>query len=99
MWSKVPKFFKNFYFLVTLFFLVWMVFFDPNDFVSQYRMKNKLKELEDEKLYYQEKIIEVEKEREALLNDRKKLEKFAREHYLMRKPSEDVYVIVEKEGK
>jgi cell division protein DivIC len=98
MWSKVPKFFKNFYFLVAVFFLVWMIFFDPNDFVSQYRMKNKLKELEDEKLYYQEKIIEVEKEREALLNDRKKLEKFARENYLMRKPSEDVYVIVEKDN-
>jgi len=97
MWSKVPKIFKNFYFPIALGFLIWMIAFDPNDFISQYQMRSKLKELEDEKKYYNEKIIEVEKEREALLNDDKKLEQFARENYLMKKPSEDVYIIVEKE--
>ncbi|HSZ26219.1 MAG TPA: septum formation initiator family protein [Cytophagaceae bacterium] len=96
MWSRIPKFFKSFYFLVSLSFLIWMIFFDPNDFISQYQMRGKLKDLEDGKLYYQEKIVEVEQEREALLKDDKKLERFARENYLMKKPSEDVYVIVEK---
>jgi len=97
MWAKVPKLFKNFYFPIIVGFLVWMIFFDPNDFISQYRMRGKLKELESEKVYYNEKIIEVDKERDALLNDSKKLEQFAREKYLMKKPSEDVYVIVEKD--
>lgn len=96
MWSVIPKFFKTFYFLVAFTFLVWMIFFDPNDFISQYKMRGKLKDLEDEKAYYQEKILEVEEEREALLKDNKKLEQFARENYLMKKPTEDVYVIVEK---
>ena len=97
MWAAIPKFFKTFYFLVAFFFLIWMIFFDPNDFISQYKMRSKLKEIEGEKAYYKEKIIEVEEERQALLKDNKKLEQFARENYLMKKPSEDVYVIVEKE--
>ncbi len=96
MWSRIPKFFKTFYFLVAFFFLIWMIFFDPNDFISQYKMRGKLKELEAEKAYYQEKMIEVEQERQALLKDNKKLEQFARENYLMKKPSEDVFVIIEK---
>jgi cell division protein DivIC len=97
MWSRIPNFFKNFYFPVAFFFLVYMIFFDPNDFISQYKMKGVLKDLEEEKAYYKEKIIEVEEEREALLRDNKKLEQFARENYLMKKPTEDVYVIVDKE--
>lgn len=96
MWYRIPKFFRSFYFLVALFFLVWMLFFDPNDFISQYKMRDIFKEIEGEKIYYKEKIIEVEEERASLLNDNKKLEQFARESYLMKKPTEDVYVIVEK---
>lgn len=96
MWYRIPKFFRNFYFLVAFSFLLWMIFFDPNDFISQYKMRELFKETENEKAYYIEKISEVDKEREALLNDNKKLEQFARENYLMKKPAEDVYVIVEK---
>ena len=59
MWAAIPKFFKTFYFLVAFFFLIWMIFFDPNDFISQYKMRSKLKEIEGEKAYYKEKIIEV----------------------------------------
>jgi cell division protein DivIC len=96
MRNRILKFSKNFYFLVIFFFLNWMFFFDPNDFISQYKMRNVSEETESEKSYYTEKIVEVGKEREALLNDDKKLEQFARENYLMKKPTEDVYVIVEK---
>ncbi len=96
MLKRIPTFIKSTYFLGGVFFLVWMVFFDPNDFISQYKMRQKLKDLESEKKYFTEKIIEVEDERQALLSDNKKLEKFARENYLMKKPSEDVYVIVEE---
>ena len=96
MWHRIPKFFKSFYFLLTFFFLLWMFTFDPNDFISQYNMKGIYKGVVGEKAYYEQKIIEVEEERRALLNDNKKLEQFARENYLMKKPTEDVYVIVEK---
>lgn len=94
--QKVPKIFKNFYFLSVLFFLVWMLFFDSNDLITQIRLSNKQAELEEEKEFYENKIVEVKNDREALLNNDELLEKLAREKYLMKKESEDLYIIVEE---
>ena len=92
--EKIPSFLKNFYFIFMLGFLFWMFFFDSNDFISQFTMRNKLLELKEEKNYYEDKIKEVKEERLNLLSNRQHLEKFARENYLMRKKSEDVDVII-----
>jgi len=91
---KVPKLFKNFYFLFSLGFVIWMLFLDANNLGSQIKRSYKLNSLEKEKAFYQEKIGEVEKDRKELMTDDELLEKFAREKYLMKKPREDVYVIV-----
>lgn len=72
-----------------------MIFLDSNDLISRYRMGAKLRDLENEKEYYQEKISEVEKDRHELMTDKELLEKFAREKYLMKKPTEDVFIIQE----
>lgn len=95
--SKLPAFLRNFYVITLLVFLVWMLFLDSNDLVSQFKLSNKLDNLETEKAYYQEKIEEVKKDREELLSNKELLEKFAREKYLMRKKTEDLYVIIETE--
>lgn len=95
--KNLPRLFKNFYFLVGFFFIIWMLFVDTNDFYSQFKKRRKLADLERQKEYYIEKIQEVEKDRQELLSDRELLEKFAREKYLMRKRTEDLYVIVDEE--
>jgi cell division protein DivIC len=95
---KLPAFTKNYYFITLAVFLLWMLFFDSNDFISQYQMRSKVQELEKDKHFYLEKIEDVKKDRRELVSNPQLLEKFAREKYLMKKPSEDVYVIVE-EGK
>lgn len=94
---KLPKYTKNFYFISGAFFLIWLLFFDSNDLINQFRISAQLNGLENQKRYYQEKIIEVEKERQKLLNNTEMLEKYAREKYLMKKPNEDIYVVVEEE--
>ncbi|MCU0430306.1 MAG: septum formation initiator family protein [Cytophagaceae bacterium] len=88
--------FRNFFLLSGALFIVWMVFFDSNDLISQYQMREHYKNLEAEKSYYQEKILEVKEEQQALMSNSEKLERFARENYLMRKPNEDVYVIIKE---
>ncbi|MBL6446482.1 septum formation initiator family protein [Fulvivirga sp. 29W222] len=93
---KLPKFTKNFFFLFSFFFLVWMLFIDANDLVSQIKLKNQLETLEDEKAYYLQKIEEVKKDREELLSNDELLEKFAREKYYMKKDTEDLFVVVEE---
>ena len=96
MFKTWPKFTKNFYFLASLVFLIWMLFFDSNDLVTQYKLSKKLHDLENEKAYYEAKITEVKQDREELLSNKELLEKFARENYFMKKKAEDIYVIVEK---
>lgn len=38
---------------------------------------------------------EVKQTREELMGNQQLLEKFAREKYLMKKPSEDIFIVVE----
>lgn len=95
MLKKLPPAFRNFYFVCGVSFFVWMLFLDSNDLITRLKLSAKLGDLEDEKEYYQEKIVEVEKDRSELMTNKELLEKFAREKYLMHKESEDVFVVVE----
>lgn len=94
---RVPKITRNFYFLTGIIFFVWMLFLDGNDLINQVRLTRQLNNLEREKAYYEEKIVQVEKARQELLNDPAMLEKYAREKYLMKKPGEDLYVVIVEE--
>ncbi|MBN3583820.1 septum formation initiator family protein [Algoriphagus aestuarii] len=94
--SKYLKYTKNFYVLGMIFFIFWMSFIDSNNIVNQFRLSSKLGELEDQKEYYQERKEIIKSEREELMSNPELLEKFAREKYLMKKKTEDLYVIVEK---
>jgi cell division protein FtsB len=97
MFRKLPPVFKNFYFIVGVIFIIWMLFIDSNDLYSQFKKRGKLRELEQQKAYYTQMIKEVEKDREELLSNNELLEKFAREKYLMKKESEDLYILVIEE--
>ncbi len=97
MLHKLPPFTKNFFFITSVILLLWMLFIDSNDLISQFQLRSKLSNLEKEKAYYIEKIEEVKQDRDQLFSDMDKLEKYAREKYLMKKETEDVYVIVEEE--
>lgn len=94
--AKYLKYTKNFYFIFTVLFILWMVFIDSNDIVSQFKLRAKLKDLEKQKEFYQERKEKIQVEGEELLNNYELLEKFAREEYLMKRKSEDLYVIVEE---
>jgi len=96
MLKKLPPFLKNFYVLVTAGFIIWVLFFDINDLVNQYFALKKMQELEEEKDFYLQKTEEVKKEREEVLSKPHLLEKFAREKYLMKKKTEEVYIIEDK---
>jgi cell division protein DivIC len=96
MFKKLPPAFRNFYFVTGLCFFVWMLFLDSNDLISRFKMSNKVRSLENEKEFYQEKIAEVEKDRKELMTNKELLEKFAREKYLMKKATEDIFIIQEE---
>jgi cell division protein DivIC len=97
MLKKLPPALKNFYIVTGLCFLVWMLFLDSNDLISRFKLGSKLRSLNNEKEYYQAKITDVEKDREELMTDKELLEKFAREKYLMKKETEDIFIIQEED--
>ncbi len=95
MLKKLPKPLRNGYVLAGLAFLVWMTFLDSNNLIARFQLRGKLSDLENERVYYEEKIKEVEKDRGELFGDRESLEKFAREKYLMKKDNEDIFIVEE----
>jgi cell division protein FtsB len=74
-----------------------MLTLDSNNLFARYQLSAKLRSLENEKEYYEEKIKEVEKDRDELFGDRESLEKFAREKYFMKKESEDIFIVEVKD--
>ena len=97
MLKRLPPAFRNFYFVTGISFLIWMIFLDSNDLINRFGLSSKLNGLENEKEYYQEKINEVQKDREELMGTNELLEKFAREKYLMKKETEDIYIMESKD--
>ena len=96
--DRVPRFLRSFYFFTTVGFLLWMFVFDSNDLLKQYDMYAKCRELQAEKEYYLKNIETVKKDRAELLSSPELLEKFAREKYLMKRPGEDVFILVPQEA-
>jgi len=95
MLKQLPPAFRNFYFVTGACFLIWLTFLDSNDLISRFKMGSKLRSLDGEKEYYIQKVSEVEKDRKELMTNKELLEKFAREKYLMKKETEDIFVIEE----
>ena len=87
---------KNKFFIVTVAFIVWMLFFDKNDLVSQYEYRQQVNTLKEERDFYFKETETVDKDLDELTSNPQKLEKFAREKYLMKKDNEDVFVIVKE---
>jgi len=91
---QIPDWVKNKYFLVITFSLVWMLFFDRYDIFYQMKLRNKIQSLENDKKFYKEEIKRIKQDRILLVSDEDHLETFARERYWMKKPDEDLYIII-----
>jgi cell division protein FtsB len=98
MWSKIPSWLKNKYAITVVIFIVWLSFFDQNNFLVQYDFKKELRTLEQDKAFYLEEIKKTRTELNELTTNPVTLEKFAREKYLMKKDNEEIFVFeLEKE--
>ncbi|MDA7794109.1 septum formation initiator [Flavobacteriales bacterium] len=93
-YDRLPPILKNKFVLVTLALLIWVAFFDSNNWIKQARLQSEIDDLKEQKEYY---LKEIEKDSIALFdltNNTETQEKFAREKYLMKKENEDIIVII-----
>lgn len=80
------------YLVITLFFIIWMLFLDNYSYLNHRVLDAEINELEETKKYYLE---EIAKDKQSIkeLNNPGQTEKYAREKYFMKKDSEDIYII------
>jgi len=84
---------RNKYSLSLILFFVWLMFFDSNNLIDRALHLRQMHQLEKDKIFYEEKIKDDRAKLEELESNPANLEKFAREHYLMKKDNEDVFII------
>jgi cell division protein DivIC len=91
--SSIISIVKNKYLIAITAFAVIVLFFDHNNFFEQMQRKQELKELKAKKQYYQNEIEKTQKELEDLSNNPAAIEKYAREHFQMKRDNEDVFIV------
>jgi len=97
--SRIWRLFTNKYLITLLVFLVLLLFFDTNNLISRYRVIRELKQMDLQKQYYLKEIELNERISDQLTHDLKEVEVYGREKYLMKRPGEDIYLIIdEQEG-
>jgi cell division protein FtsB len=90
--QKIMPYVANRYFVVSIGFVVWMLFFDQRDFFQQRERAAELKKVEDAKKYYQKEIEYTQKQLNNIQNNKSAIEKYARERYLLRREGEELYL-------
>jgi len=93
-WFKLGT---NIYLLVSVFFIVWMLFFDTNSFRILWSLESKIDDLEQQK---KELIRQIDEDRLMIqkLSDSIELEKFGREQYYLKKVDEDIFIVEFKDS-
>lgn len=95
--DRAPSWMKNKYVLTILVFLVWIILLDPNNIITRIREVRTRNRLLREKEYYMGRIEEDRRKLNELRTSNENLEKYAREQYRMKKPDEDLFIIVTPE--
>lgn len=91
--QTLPAFLRNKYFITSVLFLVWMTFLDDYNFIYQWKLSTEKKELKSKRDFYIAETQRVNKEKKELFSSPVQLEKYAREHYYMKRENEDIFVI------
>ena len=94
--KKIWKVVSNKFFITAFVFAIWMAFFDSNDWATVRQRSKELQAVKDNITYLNSEIVRMEKEHTGLVSDPQALERFAREHYRMKRDNEDLYVIEHK---
>lgn len=92
--DKIPPAFRNRYFLTVIIFIIWLTLFDSNNLIARFKDLRELHKLRKDREYFTDRIETDRKKLHELKTDNENLEKFAREQYRMKKPDEDLYIIL-----
>ncbi len=90
---KTIKFIYNRYIFSTLVLILVLFIIEDTTIFKLFNMKKELDQIKKQNLRKSQEIKQVKLKTIQLTTDDEALEKFAREHYLMKKKNEVIYVI------
>lgn len=94
-WHQIVT--RNKFIITLIVFVLWVFFFDKNNLLERRKYIRQLEQLRKDKRYYENKIRRDSARLHELRNNPERLERFAREHYYMKEPDEEIFIIQKKE--
>lgn len=91
--SRWYKFFLNKYLIVSVLFVVWMIFFDQNSFLIHRELDKEITELKKEEIKYSEKFEKESIQLQKMKTNPNEVERIAREKHFLKRENEDVFII------
>ena len=92
--SILWKIIKNKYVAATLVFLLFFLFLGENNILVTRRLHQEVAGLDRECNLLKNAITQDSIDAEALLSNPDALEAYGREHYYMKRPDEDIFVVI-----
>lgn len=98
-WAFI-RFTKRFgkYIVATILFGILIIYSDDNNLRYRIKLESRIHELKGDIKHYEGVIKESSAQLDQLRNDGEKLERFARENYLMKKADEDIFIVEEQKA-
>ncbi|HCA09787.1 MULTISPECIES: FtsB family cell division protein [Chryseobacterium] len=90
----IQKYVLNKYTITICMFLVWMIFFDKTSFLVINELNGEISRYEDQLEYYKKEYEKNDTFYKKLMNNKSEKEKYARENYFMKKPDEEIFILV-----
>ncbi|MDR3273086.1 MAG: septum formation initiator family protein [Flavobacteriaceae bacterium] len=85
------------YTVLTAIFIVWMLFFDTNSYLTHRELNQEIAKFKDEKEYYKNKFDAEFIQYNSLKNNKETRETYARENYFFKKNNEDIFIVVSQD--
>lgn len=94
IWRFVLAIIRNKYLVVIVFFIFWVTFLDTYNLVDRYKNLKNLNRLKKEVRFFKHEIESLNNQYLEIFSDKKDLEKFAREQFLMKEDNEDIFIVI-----
>ena len=98
-YTKWLNYIFNRYTIISACFIIWMIFFDQNSYLTHLELDKQIENLEQDEAYFKTRLEEEEKKLKVLTENPAKIERIAREKFYLKKDNEDIFIIQEETHK
>ncbi|TWP22520.1 septum formation initiator family protein [Apibacter muscae] len=93
--SGSQKWYSSIYIILLSIFIVWMIFFDTNSYLTHRELNKELSKIKHEKSYYKSKLDSEHAQYTNLKYNKDARERYARENYFFKRKNEDIFIIIQ----